>query len=327
MTGRPLRLGVLGCADIAVRRVLPAVAASPSLALVAVGSRDPDRGRAVTGRFGGEAVEGYDAVLERSDVDAVYVPLPAALHHEWVCRAIRAGKHVLAEKPLTTTLAETEEAVALARDAGLVLRENFMFVHHSQHRHVRALIADGAVGRVRAVTARFAVPPRPPGDIRLQRHLGGGALNDVGVYPLRAAQLLLGPELTVRTAELDVDERLGVDLGGRVLVQGPDDMSAHLTFGMAHDYTSRYEVDGDLGRIRLDHAFTPAATHRPTVHVERQGTVREVVLPADDQCSNTLAAFARAVRRGPLVDDSIVTQAGLVEAGRQAAHDRAQALR
>ena len=308
----PLRLGLVGCADVAVRRVLPAVAASPDVELVAVASRDPAKAERVAAAFGGAPVTGYERLLDRADVEAVYVPLPSGLHAHWVRAALRAGRHVLAEKPLTTDLADTEELVDLARDARLVLRENTMFVHHSQHAMVMRLLADGVLGELRSLSAVFAIPPRPPGDIRLRPELGGGSLLDVGAYPVRAAQLLLGPELEVAGAVLNDDPELRVDLDGAALLRRADGVVAHLSFGLRHHYGSGYRLHGSRGRLSVEHAFTPPATHRPVLLLERQDSREERVLPADDQVLNAVGAFARAVRDGPLTDPSIVAQARLV---------------
>jgi NDP-hexose-3-ketoreductase len=319
MTGAPVRLGVLGCADIAVRRVLPAVASLPNISTVAVASRDVGRARAVTERFGGAAVEGYQRLLDRDDIDAVYLPLPSGLHVDWIRRAIHAGKHVLAEKPLTTSVADTVAVTAAAAEAGLVLRETYMFVHHSQHARVRDLVADGCVGDLRSFTATFALPARAPGDIRYRRELGGGALLDVGGYPLRAALHFLGERLELVGATARHDDGLGVDVGGAALVRRPDGVTGQLAFGMEHYYASRYELHGSAGRLVLEHVFTPPADHRPVVRLERDGRRDEIVLPPDDQCRNALAGFADAVLRGgPITDDTIVAQAKLVEACRAA---------
>ncbi|MET9845390.1 Gfo/Idh/MocA family protein [Streptomyces ossamyceticus] len=297
MTGRTVRLGLLGAADIAVRRILPAVSRAPGITLTAVASRDPDRAKALAAAYGADALPDYRAVLADPHVDAVYVPVPAALHADWVRAALEAGKHVLAEKPLTTDPRTTAELVALARKSRLVLRENHLFVHHPQHRAVLDLIARGAVGEVRAVSAAFAIPPRPPADIRYRPDLGGGALLDVGVYPLRAAQLLLGPALRVAGAVLRTDPARGVDVGGAALLcRDADGATAHLTFGMEHRYTSRYEVLGSTGRLRLDHAFTPPPDHRPVLLLEGPDGVRRHELEPYDQCLGGVEAFARAVR-------------------------------
>jgi NDP-hexose-3-ketoreductase len=293
-----LRFGVLGCAEIAWRRVLPALQRAPCAHLVAVGSRDAGRARTFADRFSCEPVSGYAAVLERDDVDAVYVPLPLALHAEWTERALLAGKHVLAEKPLAPRHAETEALVALARSRRLILAENFMFAFHAQHDAVRKLVAAGAIGELRAFHSAFTIPPRAADDIRYRPELGGGALHDVGCYPLRAAQLFLGPGLRLAGAVLSRDAELGVDIAGAALVQAPSGVTGQLTFGMQHAYRSSYELWGTAGRLVLERAFAPPPDYEPTVHIERVDGAERIRLPADDQYVNAVTAFANAVLTG-----------------------------
>ncbi|HEX6967815.1 MAG TPA: Gfo/Idh/MocA family oxidoreductase [Micromonosporaceae bacterium] len=316
----PVRLGLIGCADIALRRVLPAVARLPGVELTAVASREAARAAAVAQRFGGEPVVGYAKLLRRPDVDAVYLPLPTGLHAEWIRRALAAGKHVLAEKPLTTSARETAELVAIARDRGLVLMENYMFVHHSQHATVRRMLEEGVIGELRAFSATFTIPPRPPTDIRYAAELGGGALLDVGGYPVRAAQLFLGGDLVVVGAYLRHDPDVGVNVGGAALLATSDGVTAQVAFGMEHMYTSSYQLHGSAGRILVEHAFTPPAAHRPVVRIDRQDHVEQFVLPGDDQYLAAVAAFVTAVTAGTTETDSATTnQAALIDAIRRAA--------
>ncbi|MDO0926671.1 Gfo/Idh/MocA family oxidoreductase [Streptomyces sp. TG1A-8] len=319
--GRPVRIGVLGGAGIARRRMLPAFASAAGVEVAAVASRERARAAELTGLFGGDPVEGYAGVLERDDVDAVYVPLPAALHAEWTHRALLAGKHVLAEKPLTGDAARTRALLALARARGLVLRENVMFVHHAQHATVRRLVAEGAVGRPRAFHAAFTIPELPPDDIRFDAALGGGALLDVGLYPVRAALHFLGPGLEVAGAVLDRPPGREVETSGAVLLRGPDGVTAQLTFGIGLGYRSSYEICGTRGRIGVDRAFTPPADHRPVLALERAGRVERITLDADDQVANTVRDFVHAVRtgEGPAGPDHRATlrQARLLDAIRR----------
>lgn len=287
-----LRIGVLGCADIARRRMLPAFAASDAVEVAVVASRDLTKAKATAQPYGCAAVAGYEAVLERPDVDAVYVPLPVAMHAEWVERALLAGKHVLAEKPLTGDLASTIRLTELAAAKGLVLRENFMFSFHSQHAEALSLLDGELVG----LSAAFTVPPLPSGDIRHQRDLGGGALLDLGVYPLRTAQLFLGNELEVVGARLRVDEKLGVDVAGAVLLAREGGVTAQLTFGMEHSYRSSYELWGSAGAVSVDRAFAPPADLAPPARLTGRDGVRHVVLGQDDQYGKAVESFAEAVR-------------------------------
>jgi NDP-hexose-3-ketoreductase len=316
-----LPIGVLGCADIAMRRVLPALAALPAARLVAVASRDRSKAEQAGARFGCAGLRGYEALLARDDIRAVYIPLPPAMHHEWVCRALEAGKHVLVEKPLTTSYADTREAVELARRKGLVLAENFMFLHHSQHETVRKMVADGAIGDLRVFQGSFAVPPLKSTSYRYQPELGGGALLDTGVYPLRAAQLHLGPDLRVLGACLRVDRATGVDVAGSALLSTPEGVTAQLDFGFEHAYRSRYALWGGTGRLSALRAFTPPEQLRPPLLLEEQDKATELAVAPDDQVRNCMAAFVAAVLedRHP-ADEPLLTQARLVQEVRDAAH-------
>nr|AXL05595.1 lipopolysaccharide biosynthesis protein RfbH [uncultured bacterium] len=278
-------VGVLGCADIAWRRMLPAFRADPAVQVVAVASRTGDRAAKFAAEFGCAAVEGYRGLLDRDDVDAVYLPLPSGLHATWIRRALDAGKHVLTEKPATTSTQDTASLVAKARSSGLVLMENFMFLHHSRHERVRRLVADGVTGAVRGFHSTFTIPARPAGDIRLDPSLGGGALLDNGAYPVRAAQLLLGPDLTVAGAHLTTDPRHGVDIAGSALLYRSDGVAAQLTFGMDHHYRNDYQVHGGSGLLSIDRAFTPPADQPTEITVAGRGRPRD------------------AARRGPVRED------------------------
>ncbi|SPF06556.1 Gfo/Idh/MocA family protein [Streptomyces sp. MA5143a] len=295
---RTVRVGVLGCADIAWRRVLPAITAEPRTRLVAIASRDAAKARRFTERFGGEPVEGYDRLLDRGDLDAVYVPLPTGLHAAWAVRALRSGLHVLVEKPLATSRAEAALMLETARANGVWLMENFMFLHHGQHEEVRRLVAAGEIGELRSFSAAFGIPPLPAGNVRHRADLGGGALLDVGVYPLRAARLLLGGELDPVGAVLRVDPELGVDVAGHVLLTTADGVTAELSFGFEHSYRCSYALWGGGGRIVLDRAFTPPPTLRPVLRLEQQDLVREITLAADDQYGAVVRSFAAAVLDG-----------------------------
>ncbi|MBL0777118.1 Gfo/Idh/MocA family oxidoreductase [Streptomyces sp. T7(2022)] len=315
----PLRIGVLGCAEIARRRMLPAFAAYPGTHLAAVAGRDPERARATAEPYGARPVHGYRNLLAMDDIDAVYVPLPAALHHTWAEAALHAGKHVLAEKPLTTDARATARLLRLAEERGLALAENTMFVHHPQHTAVRELVDAGAIGELRFFRAEFTVPRFPADDIRLQPELGGGALWDTGVYPVRAALHLLGPELEAVGAVLTEDPAHGVDTHGAALLRTPSGVTAHLTFGLDHGYASVYELCGSRGRLTLDRAFTPPAGHPPLLRTETREGRRELRLDPFDQVTAAVAAFTEAATAGTPPDPAVLRQADLLAAVRDLA--------
>lgn len=296
----PLRIGVMGCASIARRRMLPAMAELDEIEIAAVTSRNADAAREVACRYDCRPVVGYSVLLELDEVDAVYIPLPLRMHAAWVEAALSAGKHVLVEKPAAERAVDVRRLRALAADNGLVVMENVMFVHHSQHSTVRRLVSDGAIGELRSLHAGFTVPRRPDDDIRYAPALGGGALGDVGIYPIRAAAHFLGNDLVVSGAVLSRGAGRSVETSGAVLLSRPDGVTAHLTFGLEHAYLSAYELRGSTGRLLVDRAFTPPADYQPVVRIDSVSGMREKRLAADDQVLNTLAAFVAAVRCGGL---------------------------
>ncbi len=290
----PVRLGVLGRAAIARRRLLPAAAAHPGVVVTAIASRAADLTGLAAG-VGAAAVVGYERLLERTDIDGVYLPLPSGMHATWARRALLAGKHVLAEKPLATSGAEAAALAALAAERGLVLMENFAFLHHIQHRTVRAQLAAGAIGALRSVHAVFTIPGLPDEDIRWRPELGGGALLDTGVYPLRAAQEFLGPGLRVVGATLRHDPIRRVDVGGAALVVDGAGVTAQIEFGFDGAYRAGYELRGDRGRIRVPRAFTAPPDLAPPVLVEDAHGERDLAVGADHQFLGLLDAFHAAV--------------------------------
>lgn len=317
----PLRIGVLGCADIAERRMLPSMQRQPLVQVTAVASRRIERARQFTARFGGTAVAGYEQVLERDDVDAVYIPLPPELHVEWTMRALAAGKHVLCEKPFATSLPDAEKAVSYAREQGLLLMESFMFLHHSQHAQVRQLVAEGLIGEVQLFSSQFGIPLRPDGG-------PGGAsrrastLPEVAAYPIRAAQLFLGDGLRVAGAQVRPHSPHGPQPAGSALLTAPSGVAAQLSYGVEHGYRSGYALWGSEGRLRLDRAFSTPDEFTPVLHVERGGTVSEIRLKPDRHFTNIAGVFAGAVLRGEDFTphgEAVLTHARLMDEVEQAA--------
>lgn len=295
---RPLRLGALGTSSIARRRVLPTAVAAAEVELVAVAGRSAHKTADFARQFGCAAETGFVSLLERPDVEAVYISTPTALHHTWAAQALRAGKHVLVEKPIGVNAHEARELADLAQERGLVLRENFMFLHHPQHAFAADLVERGRLGRLTTLQAAFCIPPLPADDIRYTPGMGGGALLDVGVYPLRAAQLLLGTGLRVAGAVLRTRASDGLDLSGQALLVSPSGVLAEVTFGFEHAYASTYSLWGDAARVSVTRAFTPPPAHQPVLVLEEQDHEERFTLPAADQLHRCLAEFAAAVRRG-----------------------------
>ena len=186
----PLRIGVLGAANIA-RAFISGVAPSKSVVVAAVASRDKAKAEAFARETGlARALGSYEALLADPEIDAIYNPLPNTLHAEWSIRALEAGKHVLCEKPLATTVADTRAMFAAARKAGRHLVEAYPYRPQAQTRKLTELIAAGAIGRVQLIRSSFGVYFDDRSNIRLRPDVGGGALLDAGSYAVSLVQLV-----------------------------------------------------------------------------------------------------------------------------------------
>ena len=296
-SGRTLRWGVLGVAKV-LNRLRPAFHASRTAAPVAIASRCPDKARAAARDHGFERGYGsYEELLSDPHVDAVYIPLPNALHPEWTIKAAERGKHVLCEKPLCPTAAEAADVVAYCRAQGVRLMEGFMWPHHPRTHQIRGMIDQGAIGEVRRVTAAFTfkMDPVDPKNVRLRPELAGGSLLDVGCYCVAAVRWAMRAEPVRVFAR--ARHAHGVDVEANVALMFPDDRVAAFDCGFALPYRAWLEVVGTTGTIRVPRMWAPPPRATWEVEVNGQSAV-EHAIEGEDQIVRMLDEFAAAVWEG-----------------------------
>ncbi len=269
-TTSPLRWGIIGTANIARTAFLPALRVAGGVA-EAVAGRDEERTRHWAAEHGARrAITGYQNLIDDPDVDVLYNALPNSLHARWTIAALRAGKPVLCEKPLCGTLADTELVLEVAQETGTLLWEAFVFPFNEQMDRLRSLVADGAIGELREVQSDFHFTVSRPDNIRLSAALEGGALRDVGCYPVRLAQEFFGEHegawATRVVAGGAGQEAGGVDIetwgslgysGGRRLL---------LSCGMRRGVETFSRLLGDKGQIHVSNLFHPRAGDAVVLH-------------------------------------------------------------
>jgi predicted dehydrogenase len=327
LTVSDVRWGVLGCADIALRRLIPAMQRASGCEVLAIASRDAERAAEAARVLQIPRVYGsYAELLADADVDAVYIPLPNSLHAEWTVRATDAGKHILVEKPMALSVAECERMVAAADAADVYLMEAFMYRFHPQHAYVREMVASGAIGEVRVVRSTFcARMQRPPTDIRYSRALGGGALLDLGVYAIDATRWLLGGEPVTIGGEViydvnaGVDDVHGVDMSAAGVLTFDGGVLASVTCSFQAAGGASYELIGTDGKLTVHQAFSQPPGRPARVTVESVGAeplVKEIS-PEPDQYQVMVGAFAAAIRDGtppPFAPDSGIGNIRVIQA-------------
>jgi xylose dehydrogenase (NAD/NADP) len=324
MAVRVVRWGVLGGADIALRRVIPAIHAAVANEIAAIASRDLERAREAARQLHIERAYGsYEALLDDADVDAVYIPLPNSLHAEWTIRSAEHGKHVLCEKPMATTVVECTQMVEACRRAGVTFMEGFMYHFHPQYARVRALIDAGAIGEPRVVRSSFCVRmQRSPEDIRYAESLGGGALLDVGVYAIDAVRWLLGADPVSVSGRTTFDSH-NLDLSSAAVLAFADDALATMTCSFVASGGGSYEVLGQLGKITVHHAFAQPANVGARVSWETpEGPGEELFPPNIDQHRLMVEAYSAAILSGqppPISDDAGIGNIAIIESLRRRA--------
>jgi predicted dehydrogenase len=298
----PLRWGVLGCADIAVKKVIPAMNGSESSRVVAIASRSGARARATAEQLGIPRAHGsYEELLSDEEVEAVYIPLPNHLHAEWTLAAVAAGKHVLCEKPMALTADQAREMVDGSERAGVKLMEAFMYRLHPLWLEVRRLLKEGAVGDLLAVQSFFSYRNTDPEDIRNRVDAGGGALYDVGCYPVNVARMLFDSEPTNVVASIRRDPSFGTDVVTSAILEFSGGHAAFTCSTQIED-DQRVHIQGSTGRILVEIPFN-IPPDRPTRILVFSGGDPPVApdmvthqIPAADQYGIQADAFSSAVR-------------------------------
>lgn len=295
---KSIRIGVMGAANIAQKSVIPAIQATPGFELVAIASRTLEKAMPLAQRFNCEAIEGYDTLLNRSDIDAIYMPLPTGIHLEWVLKTLDAGKHVLVEKSLAMNYSEAQQMIAKAEEKQLVLMENFMFWFHNQHGIVQNLMEQGEIGELRQFRAQFGFPKLAATNFRYVKADGGGAILDTAAYTVKGAQMYLGFDLEVAGAQISIDPKTGVDLFGCATLVNKQGVSAQLSWGFDNYYQNNYEVWGNKGKITAERAFSPQPTFTPKLVLEQQDFRREYTVLADNHFIKILGQFHKNISEG-----------------------------
>ncbi len=254
---RKIKWGVVGTADIAHGATIPGMKKAENCELYAVAGRSMAKAALFRDEFGFQkAYEGYEALLQDPEVEAVYVPLPNSLHAEWSIRALEAGKHVLCEKPLAPSEAEAARMFKAAEENGVFLMEAFAYLHNPLVEAIRAEIASGAIGEVRYIDSAFVGGARPDNDIRMRKETFGGAMYDLGCYPVSMILRLTGkePEQVEAAARFSAQD-IDLETSAILFFDGGITAAAHCAMVPEIGRMDRVRVMGTEGEIQTPFWF------------------------------------------------------------------------
>ena len=293
-----LRIGLLGAARIAPAALIKPATAIDEVSVVTMAARDRAKAEAFAKKHGvPNVLPTYRDVVESPDVDAIYVPLPNGLHAEWTIAALRAGKHVLCEKPFTSNEPEARQVAAVAEASGLVLMEAFHWRYHPLAARMLEIVASGELGPIRHVEAALCFPLPKFSDIRWQLDLAGGSLMDAGCYPVHMVRTLAGQEPTVVSARMK-EHSPGVDRWARADFRFPEGFTGRITTAMwsAPPIRTSAKVVGEAGTMNVFNPTQPQAYHR--LRVRTTSSTRRERVQGYATYRYQLEAFTEAVLRG-----------------------------
>ncbi len=315
-----IRIGIICPSEIAFRRFMPALKkADDKIAFAGIGYASPEewfgdinnvslesikeqqereysKAKSFIDAYGGKIYRGYQALIESDELDAIYLPLPPALHFKWANMALENGKHVFVEKPSTTCLADTDELIRIASEKGLALHENYMFVFHDQLKALDGVVKSGEIGDVRLYRISFGFPLRAKSDFRYMKALGGGALLDAGGYTMKYANYLLGNTARVVTAQVNNIDGFEVEMFGSCTMVNDEGLTAQLAFGMDNDYKCEVEIWGSKGTITSNRILTAPEGFVPTYTIKKNQDFETRELPADDAFLKSILRFVTCVK-------------------------------
>lgn len=322
-----VRIGIICPSEIAFRRFLPALEKlSGRIVFSAIGIASPEewfgdlscvkkevvdkqqenelaKAQTFIDQYGGKIIVGYENLISCEDIDAVYIPLPPALHYKWARKALENGKHVFVEKPSTTRLVDTDDLINIASKRKLALHENYMFIYHSQLQAIKDIVNSGEIGDIRHYRISFGFPLRKLNDFRYNKDLGGGALLDAGGYCLKYASYLLGDTSKVITANANYIEGFAVDMYGSATVVNKKGIVAQIAFGMDNDYKCDIEIWGSKGTITSGRILTAPAGFEPSCSIKKNQDIEIRKLPVDDSFQKSIERFVDCIDKSDIREE------------------------
>ncbi|MEW6044627.1 MAG: Gfo/Idh/MocA family oxidoreductase [Thermoproteota archaeon] len=315
-----IRIGIIGCSTIAKSSTIPAILKSNNSKLEFIGSRSEEKAKKFASEFGCKKYGSYDDILGDDDVDAVYISTPIGTHEEWVLKAAQAGKHVLCEKSSTISFRSAKRMVSVCKENNVRLMEGFMYRFHPSHQKVKEFINKGTLGKLFSFSSRYGFPPIPKNNIRYDKSLGGGILNDAGCYPINASRMLFESEPECVLCDLVIDKEKKVDTKAAIFMKFNQDRYSQSVVGYDLFYQSVYNLWGSEGSLNLTRAYNVPSNMHVTLDITAGNVQDRISIEPSDHFQLMISVFCNELQNPHSSDynfeDDILCQARVMEAAR-----------
>lgn len=293
---KKIKFGIIGCSSIAERTVIPAILKAKNSELSFVGSRTEEKAKKFAKKFSCKKYGSYKEVLKNQDVDAVYISLPIALQEKMVLNSAKAKKHILCEKSATTSFRSAEKMIQTCKKNNVQILEGFSFIYHPQQQKVSEYIKNNKIGNVFSFVGKFGFAlPYSKNNFRFNKELGGGVLNDVGCYLIKASRMIFKTNPISINCNLYSEKKLDVDLKGSIYMRFPNNKIAVGLFSYLDSFQSNYEIWGQKGSISLGRAFNAKYNVSTSIQTTIKDKTKRIKIKPTNQSEKMISYFCNTI--------------------------------
>ncbi|EPA05302.1 Gfo/Idh/MocA family protein [Candidatus Nitrosarchaeum limnium] len=322
---RKIRFGIIGCSRISDSSTIPAIIESQYAELEFIGSRTTAKAKRFAKKFDCKKYGTYEEVLKDNQVDAVYISVPIGLHEKWSIRAARAGKHILCEKSSTSSYESAKKMVSESKKNNVRIMEGFMFRFHPSILKISYLVNKKTIGKIFSFQSRYGFPSISKKDIRYQKKLGGGILNDAGCYPICASRILFNEEPKSIYCNLITDKKYKIDEFANILLIFKDGKVAEMNVGYGLFYQSIYEIWGSKGMISLSRAYNIPPNMSASLKINTE-KIMEIKIKPENHFKLMIDSFSKEIqgqrKHSFNFERDLLNQARIMEAGRRSSQQK-----
>jgi predicted dehydrogenase len=291
-----IKWGILSTASIGTEHVIPAMKNSKYCDIQAIASRSYDKVKIVADKFSIPNSYGtYEELLEDDEIDALYVPLPNHLHVPWAKKALKAGKHVLLEKPIGLNIIEAQELLEESKNhPNIKIMEAFMYRHHPQWIKAKELVDNGIIGKVKTIQSSFSFYDDNPNSIVNNKSYGGGSLMDIGCYPISLSRFIFNSEPEKVLGCIEYHSDFGVDSVASAILKFMEGTSSFFS-SIQLEEKQQTQIFGTKGIIEFQIPFNPIANMQSKIFLHKNNKTEEIVFDPCDQYTIQADLFSLSI--------------------------------
>lgn len=290
-----IKFGVIGCSGFLRKRIIDAVRKSQYAEIISLASRDINKAERWSHEFDIKHFDTYSSILNRQEIDAIYIALPLGLHEKWSIAAACSKKHVFCEKPLSYSSDSVNKIISSCLKHNVKLSENLACFFHNQHFTVRNMIRNNKIGRVFSMTSSFCIPIFDTKDIRYVKELKGGALDDIGIYPVSMARFMFEEEPYKIHVNLIKNTTYDINTGGCAFLEFPKNKTALIKFEFSGNYENNYTVYGTDGSISVNRAYSIDENYNPRINYIHKSKQEKISVKSMNQYSEAFDGFCLSI--------------------------------